>query len=244
LRGLLAVAPDGSVRVLADQVDGTPLRFADAVVVAGDGKIYVSDASSRFSPAQGGTMEAAMLDVLEQSSTGRIIEYDPAKRAGRVVASGISFANGVALADDGVHLYVCETGRYRVWKIARAAQQLDVRQPSPQAQVLLDNLPGYPDNLQRAPDGRTWLGLAGPRNDLDAMAQRPFLRKLMLRVPRALWPMPKPFGHVLAFTDDGRIVDDLQDGSGSSPTTTGATLGPHGLYIHNIDGDSLGWLPR
>jgi len=35
---------------------------------------------------------------------------------------------------------------------------------SPGAKVLLDNLPGYPDNLMRGRDGRIWVGLFKPRN--------------------------------------------------------------------------------
>ena len=37
IKGLLAVAPDGRVTVLADQVAGDPIRYADAVVVARNG---------------------------------------------------------------------------------------------------------------------------------------------------------------------------------------------------------------
>ena len=37
------------------------------------------------------------------------------------------------------------------------------------------------------------------------MADKPFLRELTLRLPRALWPLPKPYGHVMAFTEDGTV---------------------------------------
>ena len=99
-----------------------------------------------------------MLDILEQAATGRVLEYDPAGRTTRVVAKGLSFPNGVALSRDERTLFVAETGRFRVWKIDAAAATLDVGRPSPQAMVLLDNLPGYPDNLMRGLDGRIWLG--------------------------------------------------------------------------------------
>ncbi|NBV83798.1 hypothetical protein EBR57_06740 [bacterium] len=70
------------------------IRWADAVVVAKSGKMYFSDASTRFAPAQwGGTFEASILDILEQSATGRILEYDPTTSVTRIVAQGLSFAN-------------------------------------------------------------------------------------------------------------------------------------------------------
>lgn len=241
LKGLLSISPDRTVSTLAD---AKAVHFADGVAVAGNGKIYLSDASLRFSAAQGGAMQAAMLDVLEQSSTGRLLEYDPAAKSLRVVANGFSFSNGIAMSADQRFVYVCESGKYRVWKIDVNAAQIDVRVESPQARVLLDNLPGYPDNLARGQGGRIWLGLSGPRNDLDKMADRPYLRKVMLRVPRGLWPEPKSYGHVIAFTDDGKIVADLQDPSGASAVTTGATETADRLYIHNVDGKTIVWLKR
>ena len=254
IKGLLSIAPDGKVTVLADKVGNDPIRYADAVVVAQSGKMYLSDASTRFAPKDwGGTFEASVLDILEQASTGRVIEYDPATRSTRVVARGISFANGVALSQDEMHLFVNETGKYRVWKIAVDAYDLDIgqlngrtsSQPSPQARVLLDNLPGYPDNLMRGQGGKVWLGFAKPRGAaIDNMAGKPWLRSLTLRLPRALWPIPQPYGHVIAFTDDGKVVADLQDPSGAYPETTAITETADRLYVQSLHAHGLGWLPN
>lgn len=246
VKGLLSISPDKKIAVLANKVGDDPIRYADAVVVAGSGKIYLSDASTRFAPVSwGGTFEASVLDILEQSSTGRILEYDPATRRTRVVARGLSFANGVALSQDGKTLFVAETGKYRVWKISVDASDLNVAQPGPQASVLLDNLPGYPDNLMRGLDGRIWMGFAKPRNPvIDNMAGKPFLRKLTLRLPRVMWPIPKSYGHVVAFTEDGKIVADLQDPQGAYPETTAVTETAGKLYIQSLHAKTLGWLPK
>ena len=254
VKGLLSIAPDGKVTLLADKVGNDPIRYADAVVVAQSGKMYLSDASTRFAPKDwGGTFEASVLDILEQASTGRVIEYDPATRTARVVARGISFANGVALSQDEKHLFVNETGKYRVWKIAVDVSDLDIAQlngrtssqSSPQARVLLDNLPGYPDNLMRGQGGKVWLGFAKPRGAaIDNMAGKPWLRSLTLRLPRALWPIPQPYGHVIAFTDDGKVVADLQDPSGAYPETTAITETADRLYVQSLHAHGLGWLPK
>jgi sugar lactone lactonase YvrE len=186
-----------------------------------------------------------VLDILEQSATGRILEYDPATLATRVVVKGLSFANGVALSSDEQTLFVAETGRYRVWKVAVAANDLDVSQGGAQARVLLDNLPGYPDNLMRGAEGRIWLGFSGPRSEkVDAMAGQPFLRELTLRLPRAWWPLPKPYGHVIAFDESGRIVADLQDPTGAYPQTTGVTETADRLLVQNLHLKVLGWKAR
>ena len=246
IKGLLSLAPTGETTVLAQAFEGEPIRFADAVVVAGDGRIFFSDATTRFAPAAwGGTFEASVLDILEQSATGRVFEYDPSDRSLRLVAHGLVFANGLALSADESSLLVVETGRYRVWCIDTDAQELDVREASTKARVLLDNLPGYPDNLMRGRQGRLWLGFTKPRSAaVDAMAPYPLLRKLTLRLPRAVWPVPPAYGHVVAFTEDGRIVADLQDPSGEYAETTAVTETADRLYIHSLHADTLGWLPN
>jgi sugar lactone lactonase YvrE len=245
--GLLAIAPDGTVTRLADRVGPDDrIGYANSLAVALDGTVFFTDASTRFPPAVwGGTLPASILDILEQSATGRVLAYDPATGAVRVVAHGFSFANGIALSQDGRSLFVSETGRYRVWKLDAGARDLDVASGSPQAVVLLDNLPGYPDNLTRGDDGRLWLGLFRPRNPAaDALAGWPSLRKVLLRLPRSLLPTGSPYGHVFAFDESGAVLEDLQDPAGAFPETTGATETAGRLYIHSLSAPTIGWLPR
>lgn len=245
-KGLLSISLDRKIMTLTDKVNGDPIRYADAVVVAESGKIYLSDASTRFAPKDwGGTFEAGILDILEQASTGRILEYDPENKTTQIVAKGFSFANGIALSRDEQMLFVNETGKYRVWKISVNARDLDISTLSDQAKVLFDNLPGYPDNLMRGLDGKIWLGLMKPRNPtIDNLATKPFMRKLTLRLPRSMWPVPKAYGHVMAFTEDGKVVADLQDPSGAYPETTGVTETPDRLYIQSLHAKGLGWMPK
>jgi sugar lactone lactonase YvrE len=246
VKGLLSISPEKKITVLTDKVNRDPIRYADAVVVAKSGKMYLSDASTRFAPKDwGGTFEASVLDILEQASTGRILEYDPTNKTTRVVAKGFSFANGVALSQDEQTLFINETGKYRVWKISVSAKDLDILTPSNQAKLLFDNLPGYPDNLMRGFDGKIWLGLVKPRNPtIDNLATKPFMRKLILRLPRVMWPVPKAYGHVIAFTEDGKVVADLQDPSGAYPETTAVTETADRLYIQSLHAKGLGWMPK
>lgn len=245
MRGLLAIDPDGKIEMLADRADdGSPIAYADAVVVARDGLIYLSDASQRFAPKHwGGTFVASVYDILEQSASGRILVFDPHQRSTRVVAHGLSFANGVALSADQRHLWVNETGRYRVWKIEVAARDLNLLQgATPQAGIAIDNLPGFPDNLMRGEGGRMWLGLAKPRGALlDHLAPWPVLRRIVSRLPRAWWPVPPAYGHVIAFDESGRVVADLQDPSGGYPETTGVTERDGVCHVQSLHASYLGW---
>ena len=70
------------------------------------------------------------------------------------------------------------------------------------------------------------------------------MRKLALRLPRSLWPLPPAYGHVLAFTEDGRVVADLQDPNGAYPGTTGVLETADRLYIQSVHTSRIGWLPK
>jgi sugar lactone lactonase YvrE len=248
LRGLLAVDAAGQVRVLTDRVDGTPILFADAVQVAADGRILFTDATQRSSPRTHGTFDAALFDILEHSCTGRVLEFDPVAATTRIIARGLCFPNGIALSADEQSLLVAETGTYRVLKIPRASNGIDVgaalRADAAGVTVLLDNLPGFPDNLTRGQDGRYWTGFTKPRSAaIDAMSGKPWLRALTLRLPRSLWPVPPTYGHVIAFDEQGRVLLDLQDPSGKLPETSGATEHDGMLYVQSLHASSLGVLP-
>jgi sugar lactone lactonase YvrE len=246
INGLLSIAPDKTITRLLTEAEGKPILYADAVVVARSGKIYLSDASMRFGAKQwGGTFEASVLDIIEHSATGRIIEYDPASQAARVVMKDLCFANGVALSTDERHLFVAETGEYRIWKVDIAASHVSAKSPGSQARLLLTNLPGYPDNLMRGQNGQIWAGFSKPRGKpVDAMADKPWLRKLTLRLPRALWPVPPAYGHVIAFDESGKILKDLQDPSGAYPETTGITETADKLYVQSLHAKTLGWMKK
>ncbi|MEW6706454.1 MAG: SMP-30/gluconolactonase/LRE family protein [Pseudomonadota bacterium] len=234
------------LELLTDNLQGDPILYADGVIVARNGKVYLTDASRRFGPkAHGGTFEASVLDILEHRCTGRVLEHDPANGRTRLLLADLCFPNGIALSADEQHLFVAETGEYRIWKLAVAAQGLSARQPGPQARVLLSNLPGYPDNLMRGQGGRLWAGFAKPRGAfIDNTAGKPWLRALALRLPKALWPVPPAYGHVFAFDESGRVLVDLQDPSGAYPETTAVTEGDDRLYVQSLHAKSLGWLDK
>jgi sugar lactone lactonase YvrE len=249
MKGLLLVGADGSVTVLADRFGDDPIRYADAVTVATDGRMFFTDASRRFSPVELGTFEAALLDVMEHSCTGRVLEYRPDTRQVRLVIGGLCFPNGVALSGDETRVFIAETGEYRVWKVDVAAEGLDARAVArdgghPQARVILDDLPGFPDNLTRSAEGRLWTGFTKPRSPvIDDLADNPWLRSMSLRLPKSMWPVPPAYGHVIAFDEDGRVVADLQDPAGRIPETSGVTEYQGDLYVQSLHGDALGVLP-
>ncbi len=244
-KGLLRVTPQGQVSLITNKVSDTDaIVFADAVAVGPDGRIYFTEASHRFQPGPwGDPMAVSLAEILEQRGNGRVLVHDPVTHTTEVIATGLVFANGIVVAEDGQSLLVAETGRYRIWRIPMAARQLDVRVPGHAARVILDNLPAFPDNLTKGEAGRYWVGLPKARSALaDALAPWPFLRAASFRLPHALLPVPRPYGHALAFNAQGEILADLQDPSGRYPEVTGITEVNGTLYVHSLVAPAFGLL--
>jgi len=247
LRGLLVVQKDGAVSVLVDEHAGAPILYADAVVIAPDGGVLFTDASRRISPREHGTFDAALLDIMEHSCTGRVLRHEPVSGRTALVMDGLCFPNGIAFSRDGRSLFVAESGEYRIWKIDAGARGLDARSAASRgpggARIIAQNLPGFPDNLTRGESGRVWVGLTKPRGSaVDALAGVPFLRKVAMRLPRILWPVPPSRGHLIAFDEDGRVLADLQDPSGRLPETSGATEYHGRLYVQSLHASAFGML--
>lgn len=110
---------------------------------------------------------------------------------------------------------------------------------------LIENLPGFPDNLSTGQEGRFWLALVSPRNGLlDALSDEPFLRRMVHRLPAFLRPQAVAYGHVLAFDGAGRVVANLQDPDGSYRLATGATEADEHIYLGSLVAPSLGRLTK
>lgn len=235
-RGLLAIdlreAGGGrGLAVLATEAGGARIKYANSLVVAGR-KVYFTDASTRFGAQEsGGTLAASVLELVEHGASGRVLEHDLDSGKTAVLAKGFAFANGLALTADGAHLVLAETGGYRLLKIGLSGAERGA------VSVLIDNLPGFPDNIERGPDGLYWVGLTSPRlAGMDALAEYPALRKLVMRLPPALKPKPLRHGAVLAVDASGRVRASIQDPSGGISTTSAALLTDDALYVARLEG--------
>lgn len=240
LRGLLRIAPDRTLTVLATEADGKPIRYANSVVPASDGKVYFTDASTKFGAREfGGTYEASLFDVMEHGSHGRVLVYDPATRRATTLIANLNFANGITLAHDESYLLVNDMASYRVLRHWLAGPRRGTTEP------LIENLPGFADNLSTGRDGRFWLALVSPRNALlDRVSGAPFVRKMIQRLPAFIRPEAVAYGHIVAFDGSGRIVASLQDPEGAYRLTTEALETPEWIYVGSLVMPKLGRLPR
>ena len=243
-RGLLRIGPDGGIELLTDSVNGTPIPFADDVDIGPDGVVYFSDASTKFGAVETGSpTEASLHEIMEHARTGRLLAFDPASGATTVVADGLAFPNGVAITADGEAVLVNITGEYNTLRIPVAGGRR-----TGEITEFAANYPGFPDNINPGPPLRgeaTYIvGLVSPRSaDLDRLAARPALRKMVWRLPEALRPAAADYTHIVILGEDGRVLRSLQDPSGAYAQATGGIVMGGDLYLSSLTETAIARLP-
>ncbi|KAL6647986.1 hypothetical protein ACP70R_012210 [Stipagrostis hirtigluma subsp. patula] len=226
-KGLLKVGEGGVTLLASHEAQGSRISFANAVVEASDGTVYISDLSSRFH------FRNWFLGFIEARPAGRLLRYDPRAGEASVVLDGLGFANGVALSKDEDFVAVCDTLRYRCVKLWLKGDKTG------QSETLVDNLPGCPDNIHLAPDG-----LSSPLLDLtggSSMAKM-VLASFPALVERAKAGLKKR-AMVAQVSEGGDIVRLLDDSEGKvMGRVTSATEFDGNLYIGSLGANFVGKL--
>ena len=238
--GLYQISPQKEVLKLTDEtnrslfsvVDDSRLRLADDLDIAPDGRIYFSEATIRYE------QEDWAVDALESRGNGRMICYDPRSRTTRTEIHKLVFANGVCMATDGCSFFFAES-----WTCSVSRYWFDGPKKG-QVERVLSNLPGYPDNINRASDGNYWMALLGMRTPaLDLALTMPGFRKRMARrVAPDLWLYPNiNTGCVVKFDETGRILESLWDlGGENHPMITSMREHKGYLYLGGVSNNRIG----
>lgn len=223
LEGLLSINPGGGVTVLCTEAGYHPFRLTDDVDVDSQNVAWFSDASYKWNDH--------MNDVLESAPNGRLVKYDLNTGECSVVLDGLFFANGIAVSPDETYVLVNDMTRYRIKRVyVRGPRKGDV-------EVLTNNLPGLPDGISTGADGIFWVAIITPRNALiDFAGPRPWLRRLIHRIPAALQPKPTRHPFILGLNASGKVVHNLQDADGLefSHTTSVEQVGDW-LYVGSLE---------
>ena len=222
-KGLLSISNSGTITVLATECDGRLFGFTDDLDITKDGMIYFSDASWKF----GQTMYQE--DLMEHRPNGRLLRYDPRTGQTHLVVDNLYFANGVAVSPKQDFVLVNETGKYRVMRYWLKGEKKGT------VEKFISNLPGFPDGVSAGTDGVFWVALAFPRDaSLDSMLAWPFLRKVLVRLPKSFLPKPKQYSFVLGLNEKGEIVHNFQDPAGRYAPITSAEENNSYLYFGSI----------
>lgn len=228
-KGLLSIAPDGTVTTLDNGKGNPPFNFADDLEIGPDGMIYFSNASSKFG------FHDSFLDLWEHQPNGDLMAYDPATKKTKILLDNLYFANGIAVSPDSNFVLVNETNKYHVRRYWLRGQKKGT------SDIFIDNLPGFPDGISRGDNGVFWLAIVSPRNaDLDGLLNRPGLRKMISRLPASLQAAPANYGFVLGLDQNGKVVYNLQDPSGSYAQITSVQEFDGTLYLGTLVEKAVG----
>jgi ribose transport system permease protein len=238
--GLYMVTPQAEIRCLSDEtnrsmfsiIDDSRIRMADDLDIAADGRVYFSEATIRY-----GVSDWAV-DALEARGNGRIICYDPRDNSTRTVLSGRIFPNGIVMEPGGQSLLFAETWACRISRFWFEGPRKG------EVEAVIEDLPGYPDNINRASDGGYWIALAGMRSPaFDLSLKMPsFRRRMAQRVAMDEWMYPNlNTGCVLKMTAEGQVTQSLWDlGGRSHPQITSIREHKGWLYLGGINNNRIG----
>ena len=212
--------------------DDSRMRLADDLDIAPDGKVYFSEATIRYG------FEEWVVDALEGRGNGRIIRYDPAAGTTRTILRNLLFANGMCMAHDNKSVLFAETWGCRVSRYWLEGPKQGT------TEIVIADLPGYPDNINRGSRGTYWVALAGmrtPSYDL-AMSMPAFRRRMARRVAGDEWLFPNVnVGCVIRFDPGGHILESLWDRDGDNhPAITSMREHRGYLYLGGVTNNRIG----
>ena len=215
-------------------IDDTRMRLADDLDIAPDGKVYFSEATIRYG------FEEWVVDALEGRGNGRIIRYDPAAGTTRTILRNLLFANGMCIAHDSKSVLFAETWGCRVSRYWLEGSKAGT------TEVVIADLPGYPDNINRGSNRTYWVALAGTRTpsyDL-AMTMPAFRRRMARRVAGDEWLFPNVnVGCVIHFDEGGHVLETLWDLEGENhPAITSMREHRGYLYLGGVTNNRIGRL--
>ncbi|MDQ0395715.1 ABC transporter permease [Labrys monachus] len=240
--GLYSIAPDRSVTKLSAEtarswtsiVDDARLRDPNDCDIAPDGRIYFTDSTKRYDAHDWA------LDSIENRATGRLLVFDPRDGSTRTLLDGYRYTNGVCMAHDGKSLFFAESWACRVHRYWLEGPKAGT------AECVIRDMPGYPDNINRASDGRYWMAWLGMRTpSFDLSLRHPAMRKRMTRrLPQDEWLFPNiNTGGIVKFDEKGAIVGAMGDLTGDShPMVTSMREHKGQLFVGGILNNRIGRL--
>jgi len=238
--GLYGIKPDRTIFKLTDEtnrswfklIDDSRLKLTDDLDIAPDGKIYFSEGTTRYDLANW------PVDGMEGRGSGRLVCYDPNTDSTRTLVHNIRFCNGICMAHDNQSVLYAETFGMRLMRYWVAGPKKG------STEVVIGNLPGAPDNINRASDGGYWLALVAMRAPVYDVAMRHpgFRMRMIKRLPFDEWLIQgMNNGCIVKLDEHAQPVTSYWDPGGESHATLTSMREDRGyLYLGGLENNRIG----
>ncbi|KAG8522353.1 Adipocyte plasma membrane-associated protein [Galemys pyrenaicus] len=252
-KGLFEVNPwTREVKLLLSSeipIEGRKMSLVNDLTVTQDGKkIYFTDSSSKWQRRD------FLLLVMEGTDDGRdfckaralvalpgseltpgsvrelvvgfsrptvdgLLEYDTETKEVKVLLDQLRFPNGVQLSPAEDFVLVAETTMARIRRFYVSGLMKGG------ADLFVENLPGFPDNIRPSSSGGYWLGMSVIRANpgfsmLDFLSERPFIKRMIFKLfsQETVMKFVPRYSLVLELSDSGAFRRSLHDPDGQVVT--------------------------
>ncbi|XP_006985593.1 adipocyte plasma membrane-associated protein [Peromyscus maniculatus bairdii] len=213
-KGLFEVNPQKrAVKLLLSSetpIEGKKMSFVNDLTVTRDGrKIYFTDSSSKWQRRD------YLLLVMEGTDDGRLLEYDTVTKEVKVLLDQLRFPNGVQLSPEEDFVLVAETSMARIRRVYVSGLMKGG------ADMFVENMPGFPDNIRPSSSGGYWVAAATIRANpgfsmLDFLSEKPFIKRLIFKLfsQETVMKFVPRYSLVLELSDSGAFRRSLHDPDG------------------------------
>ncbi|XP_031228059.1 adipocyte plasma membrane-associated protein [Mastomys coucha] len=213
-KGLFEVNPQKrSVKLLLSSetpIEGKKMSFVNDLTVTRDGrKIYFTDSSSKWQRRD------YLLLVMEGTDDGRLLEYDTVTKEAKVLLDQLQFPNGVQLSPEEDFVLVAETTMARIRRVYVSGLMKGG------ADMFVENMPGFPDNIRPSSSGGYWVAAATIRANpgfsmLDFLSDKPFIKRMIFKLfsQETVMKFVPRYSLVLEVSDSGAFRRSLHDPDG------------------------------
>ncbi|XP_058990218.1 adipocyte plasma membrane-associated protein isoform X3 [Mustela lutreola] len=203
----------GEVKLLISSetpIEGRKMSFVNDLTITQDGKkIYFTDSSSKWQRRD------YLLLVMEGTDDGRLLEYDTETKEVKVLLDQLRFPNGVQLSPMEDFVLVAETTMARIRRFYLSGLMKGG------ADLFVENLPGFPDNIRPSSSGGYWVGMATIRSNpgfsmLDFLSERPYIKRMIFKLfsQETVMKFVPRYSLVLELSDSGAFRRSLHDPNG------------------------------
>ena len=131
-----------TLKLLFDKYEGFFVPFLDDVTVGKNGIVFFTQASEVYS------FKDHMKDFIYHRGTGKVFSFNPQTKRIKNFNKRSKF---LAISKNDDFLLVNETGKYRILKYFLKGPKMG------KTEVLIDNLPGFPDGISNNGEDIFWL---------------------------------------------------------------------------------------